>query len=154
MTTMHVNDPALPPERQNDPRVRKFSDLADLRIGAKGFLSKEDEQDLLEQGIREFGLSLSESRGILLAIADKHEAPIEREVMKGVAEWMRTAGGRRRRISRHQFNQAVSVYETRANGEISREDARRRVKGLMEENDMKPRRAGFFRSRRWYRRIV
>jgi len=154
MPTTTMTDPMLAPERQNDPMVRKFMDLVELRISSKGFLSKLDEQDLLEEGIREFGLTLPEARGIMLSVADRHQAPLEREVEKGVAEWMRTAGGRRRKISREQFEQAVAVYESRANGEITHDDAQRRVKAVMEDNQLAPRRAGLMRTRRWYNRIL
>ena len=49
--------------------------------------------------------------------------------------------------------QMVATYENGAHGEMSKDEIKKRVKALMERNDVEPKRAGLLRSRRWYNRI-
>ena len=66
---------------------------------------------------------------------------------------MKTAAGRRKRLGRRQFEQMVATHEDGAHGEMSKDEAKKRVKALMERNDVEPKRASLLRTRRWYNKI-
>ena len=58
------------------------------------------------------------------------------------------------KLTKADFNQAVEMYRAKTKGRVSSEEARMRVKAIMEENDVQPKRAGWvIRSRRWYNSI-
>ena len=78
---------------------------------------------------------------------------LARELETGVEQWVKTAAGRRKRLGRRQFEQMVATYENGAHGEMSKDEAKKRVKALMERNDVEPKRAGLLRTRRWYNKI-
>ena len=101
----NVNGDAGQPADTADPE--RYAELAELRMLNKEFLSADEEVALLEEGMRTYGLSLAQARGILVG----------------------------------------------ASGELSKDEIKKRVKCLMERNDVEPKRAGLLRSRRWYNKI-
>jgi len=133
--------------------TERFAELVELRMMNKEFLTADDEIALLEDGMRTYDLTLAQARGILAKAAEDGDVALARELEKGVEQWVKTAAGRRKRLGRRQFDQMVATYETGANGELSKDDAKKRVKSLMERNDVEPKRAGLLRTRRWYNKI-
>lgn len=139
---------------QYDTQAQKFAEMVEVRVTTKGFLTNQEEMQLLEEGIRNFHLSLAEARGVVHSVADRQGVPIEREVERTLQQWMKAAAGRRRKLSKGQFEQAAQVYQKQANGELAAVEVKRRVKRMMEEMSIEPRRAGLLRTRRWYKRIA
>ena len=131
----------------------RFAEVVELRVMNKEFLAAEEEIALLEIGVRTYGLPLVEARGIVSKVADDNDVALARELEKGVEQWVKTAGGRNKRLARRQFDEMVATYETGAHGEMSKDEIKKRVKTLMERNDVEPKRAGLLRSRRWYNKI-
>ncbi len=116
------------------------------------FLSGDEEVALLEEGMRAYGLPLAQARGILTKVADENEVALARELEKGVEQWVKTAGGRNKRLGRKQFDQMVATYETGATVSCRKDEIKKRVKWLMERR-RRAKRAGLLRSRRWYNKI-
>ena len=57
-------------------------------------------------------------------------------------------------MSNAEFQQAVEMYRAKTKGRVTVDEARLRVKAIMEENNVQPKRAGWvIRSRRWYNSI-
>lgn len=133
--------------------AERYAELVELRTLEKDFLSAEAELALLEDGMRLYGLPLAQARGIVAKVADANDVALARELEKGVEQWVRTAAGRNKRLGRRQFDQMVATYETGAHGEMSKDEIKKRLKALMERNDVEPKRAGLLRTRRWYNRI-
>ena len=131
----------------------RFAEVVELRVMNKEFLAADEEIALLEIGVRTYGLPLVEARGIVGKVADDNDVALARELEKGVEQWVKTAGGRNKRLARRQFDEMVATYETGAHGEMSKDEIKKRVKTLMERNDVEPKRAGLLRSRRWYNKI-
>jgi hypothetical protein len=134
------------------PQARQFAEIVEVRVTMKGFLGRAAELELLETGIRDFNLSLPEARGVVHSVADRLDVPLEREVERTLGQYMKAAAGRRKKLSRAHFDQATQIYQAQAQGEKDRLAVRARLKQLMEEHDLEPRRAGLFRTRRWYNR--
>jgi hypothetical protein len=131
----------------------RFTELVELKMANKDFLSAEAETALLEDGVRSYGLPLAQARGIVGRVAEQNDVALARELEKGVEQWVKTAGGRNKRLGRKQFDQMVATYETGAHGELSKDEIKKRLKTLMERNDVEPKRAGLLRTRRWYNKI-
>ena len=131
----------------------RFAEVAELRVMNKEFLAAEEEVALLEDRRADLWPAAGEARGIVGKVADDNEVALARELEKGVEQWVKTAGGRNKRLGRRQFDEMVATYETGAHGEMSKDEIKKRVKTLMERNDVEPKRAGLLRSRRWYNKI-
>ena len=131
----------------------RFAELVELKVTGREFLRAADEVGLLEEGVRTYGLPLAQARGVVAKVADDHDVALAREIEKGVEQWVKTAAGRRKRLGRRQFEQMVATYEDGAHGEMSKDEAKKRVKALMERNDVEPKRAGLLRTRRWYSKV-
>lgn len=133
--------------------ARQFAEVVALRVTGEGFLTRQEEAVLLELGIRDFGLTLAEARLILHGVAEQHDAPTERAVERTLVQLLRASAGRSRKVGREQFRQAVRVYSAQAGSVMAPSAIERRVKALMEEQGLEPRRAGLLRLRRWYHKI-
>jgi len=131
----------------------RFADLVEVRVRNRDFLSLADETSLLEEGVKTYGLPLAQARGIILDVAESNDTALAREIEKGVEQWVKTAAGRGKRLGRKQFNEMVTAYENGAHHELSADECKKRVKSLMERNDVAPKRAGLMMSKRWYNRI-
>jgi hypothetical protein len=131
----------------------RFAEVVELRVMGKDFLGADEEIALLEVGVRTYGLPLAQARGIVSKVADDNDVALARELEKGVEQWVKTAAGRNKRLGRRQFDEMVATYETGAHGEMSKDEIKKRVKALMDRNEVEPKRAGLLRSRRWYNRI-
>lgn len=67
---------------------------------------------------------------------------------------LQTSADPKKRITRRDFDQVVAYYKSRTRGALSDEDVRKRVKGLVGDLELKPKRSGLIlRTRRWYRSI-
>lgn len=135
------------------PRGR-FEELVKLHLQGRRFLDREQEMRLLEEAVSRYGLALDEATGMLRAAAEAETIATERELNRSVAQLLKTLADARGRVSREDFAKAVAFYRARAGAGLSQQDAERRVKRLMEENDLAPRRSGrLLATRRWYRAI-
>jgi hypothetical protein len=135
------------------PRSARFEELARLHMQNRRFLDAEAELRLLEEGVARHGLTLNEALGVLRGVAGDAGVASQAELDRSAVALLRTVADRQNRVSRRDFDRVASFYRQAARSGISPEDARERVKELMEENDLRPRRAGLLRSRRWYRMI-
>lgn len=133
--------------------ARQFGEIAALRVTGEGFLTRQEEAGLLELGIRDFGLTMAEARVILHGVAEQYGAPTERAVERTLVQLLKASAGRSRKVGREQFRQAVQVYSAQAGSVMAPPAIERRVKALMEEQGLEPRRAGLLRLRRWYHKI-
>ena len=126
-----------------------------VRLGALDvpFISKAQERALLSDGIAKFGLTEEEARGIPLGVAQSNDLRVERDIDARIRAVLDRYGGKRRKISRRRFKEATAIYQGMAGGVLTEEAAASRVKRVMEANGFRAKRAGFFMSRRWYRKL-
>jgi polyhydroxyalkanoate synthesis regulator phasin len=137
----------------NGDGAYRFAELTELRFRNLAFVTRKIETELLEDGVRHFGLSAAQARGIVSDLAEQYDVKLAREIERGVEEWVKAASGRGKRLSRKRFREVADAYTASADGEVTSEEARKRIKALMQKNDVQPKRAGILRSRRWYNRI-
>ena len=121
-----------------------------------GFIRVEDERRLLQDGMARFHLSLDEANGSMLATVNDQKLVLQRVADDATREIlnMQASQNSGRRLSRREFEQAAEMYRAKARGKITPDEARRRVKALMVEEGIRPRRAGWvIRSRRWFNSV-
>lgn len=136
------------------PAQGRFQELVKLHLHGRRFLDRDQETRLLEEGVTRYGLTLEQASGVLRATAEQDEVATERELSRSAAQLLRTLADRRDRVSREDFRKAVAFYRARAGAGVTVAEAERRVKRLMEQDELAPRRAGrLVPTRRWYRAI-
>lgn len=131
----------------------RFRGFVHINMREQRFLSRTEERRLMEEGVARFGLEAEEARGILLAVADEHEFVLERDLDRQIATVVERDAGKSRRLDRKRFDEAARLYVAKSNGAVSEAQARRNVKRVMEQREIKPARSGLFASRRWFRRV-
>jgi len=138
---------------QATPRAR-FQELVKLHVQGRSYLSREDERRLLEEGVTRYGLSLDEAAGALRAYAEQEETALDRELGRSTGLLLKTLADAKGRVARKDFAKAVAFWRARAGSQIPKLEAEKRVKRLMEEQELTARASGVLvPSRRWYRVI-
>lgn len=135
---------------------RRFADMVRIEAMNGGFIRTDDERRLLQDGMARCNLSLEEARGVLLSTVNDQGFALQRTTEAEIRDLLlvQSARSRGRRLSKADFVQAVEMYRAKTKGRVTTEEARQRVKSIMEENDIRPKRAGWvIRSRRWYNSI-
>ena len=140
-----------------DPETRRrFADMVRIEGMNGGFIRVEDERCLLQDGMARFHLSLDEANGSMLATVNDQKLVLQRVADEATREILTMQANQNsgRRLSRREFEQAAEMYRAKARGKITPDEARRRVKALMVEEGIRPRRAGWvIRSRRWFNSV-
>lgn len=131
-------------------RFRGFVELS----GIDGrYISRAEERRLLEHGMCHFALDPDVARGIVLDFVQVNDYQLERDIDRRMVQVLALNGGTSRKISRSEFKEAARLYKTLAGGSLSDEEARVRVKQVMETNQFRPKRGGLTFSRRWYNSV-
>jgi hypothetical protein len=141
------------PGRRAAEGSRRFADLVKLSGLQTRYIDRGQEQRLLEEGVTRFGLTLDEARGILRGVAEDLGYTFETETSRRIQQVLARHAGRSGKVSRPQFDSTAQVLRDFSGNTISEIEARRQLKRVMLENGWRPRRAGLFWSRRWYRAI-
>jgi hypothetical protein len=145
-----------------DAQHDRYRDYVRLHTGANRIILIETEQNLLQVGIIEFGLTLDDVRSGLHGTAQETDTPVESQVERHIhahlieprnrREQRRQARGVRvTRMSRERFDAAVDLFQTLTRARLSREEARKRVKMMVERLGLQARRDWKrLGSRKWY----
>ncbi len=140
--------------RDGEEDRRKYAELIKLHAYNSNFITRDQEMKILEDGVSRFRITLDESRGILLSVTDANDIALENEVQRTAKQMLQTSADTKKRIARRDFDQVVAYYRSRTRGALSDEDVRKRVKGLVGDLELRPKRSGLIlRTRRWYRSI-
>src|SRR5262245_2720511 len=117
---------------KKDELIQRYSGYVKLAAMDKPFISRAEERRLLEDGVSKFGLGVDDARGVLLAVAHEHDIRVERDVDRRMIPVLERFGGKRRKIGKARFEEAAAIYNGLAGGTLSEEQARVRVKRIME----------------------
>jgi hypothetical protein len=133
--------------------VERFTGYVGLAAMDRPFISKAQERQLLADGIAKFGLTADQARGVLLSVAQADDIRVERDIDTRIRSVLDRFGGRRKKLSRKRFEEAAAIYRGMTGDNLSPEEARVRVKRVMETEGFRAKRGGLTMSRRWYRRV-
>lgn len=131
----------------------KYGDLVRLQMTGRRFLTDEKERQLLEDGLTQYGLSLDDARGVVRSAAEERQVTMQRDVEDSAGHMLRESSSGRGAISRKDFLRVAGYYSRRAEGALPQDQINSRIKAMMEQNKLSPKRAGLFMSRSWYNKI-
>ncbi len=140
-------------EEHNSSPLR-FKEFLKLHLRRQRFLTQEQEARLLEEAVLRYNLTADEANGALRAAADDADIVTEAELLNSSVQLLKAMADKKNRISREDFEKAADFYRSRTGTTITSIEARKRVKRVMEEQGLEPRRSGqLLKTRRWYRQI-
>ena len=137
----------------NERDRKRFAEYVRLEAGARGFLSREDERTLLQEGMTRFEIDYDEARWILTGVAAEHETALERELDRTMAAVLARFAETNDKITRDEFEDAVQIYRQLSNNAVPEDQIKTRIKAIVQERNWRPARRGVFRSRRWFSKI-
>lgn len=142
---------STPPEERwdlNDDRLRQ---LVRLRSQRGRVLSAADEDKLLEEAVTRLDLPLDRAQGIIYAELRNNSISLESDIDNRMLELLTSIAGAKGRLSRRDFERIAAFYASRL--KVPVEVTRKKLKRIMEEEEIRPMRAGLIPSRSWFRRI-
>ena len=142
-------------QRRNADDHQQFAEYVRAHAADLPFLSQEEERQLIRAGVARFTIDFDEARWLAVGILHDNQVALERHLdhrLEGVLHrYSKT--GRRRKISRKEFNDAVAIYRNWARNGISEQDVKIKTKRMIEENDWRVGRSRWIQSKRWYNKI-
>jgi hypothetical protein len=131
----------------------QYADLVRLQVSGKRLITEDRENALLQDGVVRFGLSLEEARGKVRSAAEDRGAALQRDIDDAAGFLLRESADLKGRLKRKDFNRVARFYKLRAEGMMTEPEVRQRVKVIMQQQKLAPRRAGWFWTRRWFAKI-
>jgi hypothetical protein len=139
---------------RDEARKKRFAEFVKAHGFDDGFIDREEEKRILQEGVARFGIGFSDGQAIMLGVASAFDYSIERNAESHIRELLAHYAGRSGKISRNDFNDCVAVYKVLSKGTVTEHDIKRRLKAIMEEKGWRPRPTGLLlRTRKWYREI-
>ena len=110
--------------------------------------------DLLQLGVTEHGLAAEEADAVLRSTVAESDGRLGRDTEAAVESFLLARAGRRRRVSRADFEAAARLLRMGSEGGVDAVSARQHVKAMMARHGTRPRRVLWppF-SRRWYNQV-
>jgi hypothetical protein len=141
-----------PDDRDQGRDKAKFADYIQLHTTEGKIITRADEKKILEEGLVRFGLDFREAQGILLSTATERKIALVSHAEHHIDIYLEEVG-KRRKISRTNFNKAVSLYNRMTNDAIPETEIRARIKQMVEHRGWSgKRRRWLFGSRRWFKK--
>jgi len=136
------------------PQPTQFAELVKLHMQGRRFLDQDREMKLLEEGVSRYNLTLADAQGALRSAAQEAGVASQSELDASTLQLIKTLSNRQGGLGRADFDKTAAFYRGRAGAAVTEEEARTRVKRLMQENDVQAKRSGLLvRTRRWFRAI-
>lgn len=136
-------------------RRERFAEFVKIQAMENRVIRREDEKAILREGTTRFELPLDEARGVMLVTVEQNEYALQSEVEAELAGLITMFSGRKNgKISKAQFDQAVEMYRVKSHSGLPQAEMQARIKTMMEQKNIPPKRNGWIlRSRKWYDRI-
>jgi hypothetical protein len=131
----------------------RFAEYVKLQAVDRGFLSRDEEKVLLQDGIARFNVDYDEARWILTGVAAEEQVALERELDRTIAVVLARFAATKDKITKDEFDDAVQIYKKLSKDGLSENDIKKKMKTIVSDNKWRPARKGMMRSKRWYRRI-
>ncbi len=148
---MNVTDDTS--RRPGDDTLRRYTDLVKITGMKTKYINQAQEVRLLEEGVTRFDLSLDDARRHLRKVAEENGFVFESQEGRRVEQMMNRYASRSGTISREQFESTAAILRDFTEKSIGEEEARRQLKRLMLQNGWRPRRSGWFWSKKWFAQV-
>jgi hypothetical protein len=136
-------------------RRQRFAEFVKIQALENNVIRREEEKSILRDGTARFELPLDEARGVMLVTVRDNGYALQSDVEAQIGDLLTMySDGQKGKLSNKQFQQAVEMYRIKTMSGLTRTEMQERVKAVMDQNGIKPKRAGWIlRSRKWYNRI-
>lgn len=131
---------------------RQFVEFVKLQVFDDGFLDRQEEKAILEKGIQ-LGISVESGLAIIAQLASTRGFVVERLANDRAKQILTQFANNDGKIDKKEFNDAVAFYQSDTKGKIREDEARRRIKQLILDNQWKVKEGGLFGSK-WFSAIT
>jgi hypothetical protein len=131
----------------------RFAEYVKLQAVDRGFLSRNEEKELLQDGMARFNVDYDEARWILTGVAAEEQVALERELDRMIAVVLARFADTNDKITKDEFDDAVHIYKNLSKDGLTENAIKKKMKTIVSDNKWRPARKGMLRSKRWYRRI-
>lgn len=125
-----------------------FADHIKLQAYEDGYIDRKEERKLLEYAI-DHGIDMEQALVILTNVAQKHGYIVERMVEDQAKELLQRFSISGGAIDKKEFNEVVGSFLVASKGKFSEDEARHRLKRIIQENRWKVKEGGIFASN-WF----
>ncbi|WP_170979354.1 hypothetical protein [Roseomonas sp. HF4] len=143
--------PPKPPAAPSDPAG--FAERARLHA-ADGNPDPAAELALLSDGVTHHGLTAAEARALLEAEASRHGILGDAAGAREARAFLRAQADPAGRVARADVERAAALYRNITGRRVTEVEAVRRVLGMLEQDNLRPRPAGMLLSTAWHRRMA
>lgn len=133
-----------------DEVKKRFVQEIKLRAYDDRYVDKDEEMEILKIAIAD-GITVDSARHALRQVCEANDYTVESlldEKAKEMLEQFAADG----EVDKKEFEDTVAVVTKAAKGRLSEAKVKKKVKGIMEAEDMKPRH-GMFKGGSWYKDI-
>lgn len=135
-------------------KARRFADYVRLHGGERKVIYVEAEQQILKDGVTDFGLTLDEAKGIVFSVVHSGNVVLESQVEQYLQPFLERMA-KKGKISRKEFREALKIYQTMTHEALEKPEAEKRVKAITKRRGLKAKRDWLrLGSRKWYNRIA
>jgi hypothetical protein len=138
---------------ENGKDRTRFAEYVKVQAGDRGFLSRSEEKELLQDGLARFNVDYDEARWILTGVAAEEQVALERELDRTIAVVLARFAATNDKITKDEFDDAVQIYKRLSKDALPEDAIKKKMKTIVSDNKWRPARNGMMRSKRWYRRI-
>ena len=133
-----------------DDVKKRFVQEIKLRAYDDRYVDKDEEMEILKIAIAD-GITVDSARHALRQVCEANDYTVESLLDEKATEMLEqfAADGE---VDKKEFEDTVAVVTKAAKGRLSEGQVKKKVKGIMEAKDMKPR-DGLFKGGSWYKDI-
>jgi hypothetical protein len=133
-----------------DDVKKRFVQEIKLRAYDDRYVDKDEEMEILKIAIAD-GITVDSARPALRQVCEANDYTVEGLLDEKAREMLEqfAADGE---VDKKEFEDTVAVVTKAAKGRLSEAKVKKKVKGIMEAQDMKPR-DGLFKGGSWYKEI-
>jgi hypothetical protein len=137
----------------NGKERTRFAEYIKLEAGDRGFLRRNDEKVLLQDGIARFNVDYDEARWILTGIAAEAEVALERDLDRTIGAVLQRFAETNDKVTKAEFEDAVKIYKQLSKDTLPEDEIKKKLKKIVADRNWRPARNGLLRTKRWYRKI-
>jgi hypothetical protein len=133
-------------------QISNFADFVKARTIDVQFVTRNDESEILKEGLTHFNIEFDDARSLLLGKLVGEDVTLERE-LDGRVNTLLERIAEKRKITKRTFNETTDIYRRWTRNNMSQDDVKKKLKSIIDGNDWKVSRNGLLFSKRWYKKI-
>jgi hypothetical protein len=137
----------------SDEVRKRFAEYVKVQALGSRYIDRRTEKKILEDGVLRFEIGLDDGRHIMNTIAAEEgyvfETDCERRI-KDILDGLAEDG----KLGPREFTYAVAIFRKSIGAPLTDDEARMKVKQVMQTKGFRPKRTNFLFGRKWFDKIV